>query len=97
MPYKFIRDATHPMRSWFYSPFKGEKEGLPKAKTYRNFIQLIGKGFWSFERIVEDPNEDIGYTIMRYTRRGYGLHFGASMLIRTTHAHLCDFYFKMFL
>jgi len=29
-----IRDATYPMRSWFYSPFKGEKEGLPKAKTY---------------------------------------------------------------
>jgi len=34
LPYKLIRDATYPMRPWFYSPFKGEKKGLPRAKTY---------------------------------------------------------------
>jgi hypothetical protein len=27
------------MQPWFYSPFKGEKVGLPKYKTHWNFIQ----------------------------------------------------------
>jgi hypothetical protein len=27
------------MRSYFYSPFKGEKEGLPREKAHWNFIQ----------------------------------------------------------
>ncbi|CAA9512094.1 MAG: hypothetical protein AVDCRST_MAG96-2509 [uncultured Segetibacter sp.] len=27
------------MRPWFYSPFKGEKDGLPREKAYWNFIQ----------------------------------------------------------
>jgi hypothetical protein len=27
------------MRPWFYSPFKGEKDGLLKYKTHWNFIQ----------------------------------------------------------
>ena len=39
LPYKFIGDAAYPMRPWFYSPFKGEKEGLSKSKVYWNFIQ----------------------------------------------------------
>lgn len=39
LPYKLIGDAAYPMRPWFYSPFKGEKEGLPRAKAHWNFIQ----------------------------------------------------------
>jgi hypothetical protein len=46
---------------------------------------------------MEDPIEDIGYTIIKYTKCVHGLHLGASMLIRATHAHLCDFYLKIFL
>ena len=29
LPYKLIGDVAYPMRPWFYSPFKGEKDGLP--------------------------------------------------------------------
>jgi hypothetical protein len=39
LSYPLIGDATYPMRPQFYSPFKGEKEGLPRAKMYWNFIQ----------------------------------------------------------
>jgi hypothetical protein len=39
IPYKLIGDAAYPMRPWFYSPFKGEKEGLSRAKAHWNFIQ----------------------------------------------------------
>jgi len=39
LPFKFIGDAAYPMRPWFYSPFKGEKDGLPREKSYWNFIQ----------------------------------------------------------
>ncbi len=41
-PYKLIENAiypTYPMKPWFYSPFKGEKERFPRVKTYWNFIQ----------------------------------------------------------
>lgn len=38
-PYKLVGDAAYPMRQWFYSPFEGEKEGLPRAKAHWNFIQ----------------------------------------------------------
>jgi hypothetical protein len=38
-PYKFIGDAAYPMRPWFYSPFKGEKEGMSREKAHWNFIQ----------------------------------------------------------
>jgi hypothetical protein len=34
LPYKLIRHLTFPMRSWFYSPFKVEKEELLKVKAY---------------------------------------------------------------
>jgi hypothetical protein len=34
LPYKLIGDATYPMKPWFCSPFKGEKEGLPRTKIY---------------------------------------------------------------
>ena len=40
LPYKLIGDAAYPMRPWFYFPFKGEKDGLPRAKAHWNFIQL---------------------------------------------------------
>ncbi len=30
LPYKLIGNVTHPMHPWFYSPFKDEKDGLPK-------------------------------------------------------------------
>ena len=39
LPYKLMDDATYPMRPWFYSPLKGEKDGLPTAKAHWNFIQ----------------------------------------------------------
>jgi hypothetical protein len=39
LPLKFIGDDAYPMRSYFYSPFKGEKEGLPREKAHWNFIQ----------------------------------------------------------
>jgi hypothetical protein len=39
LPYKLIGDIAYPMKPWFYSPFKGEKEGLPRAKCHWNFIQ----------------------------------------------------------
>jgi hypothetical protein len=32
LPYKLIDNAAYPMRPWFYSPFKIEKEGLPQYK-----------------------------------------------------------------
>ena len=28
--FKFIGDAAYPMRPWFYSPFKGEEDGLSR-------------------------------------------------------------------
>ncbi len=31
--------VAYPMRPWFYSPFKGEKNGLLRYKTHWNFIQ----------------------------------------------------------
>ena len=57
LPYKLIGDAAYPIRSWFYSPLKGEKEKLPRAKCHWNFIQSstrmvvemafgILKGWW---------------------------------------------------
>jgi hypothetical protein len=39
LPYKLIRDVVYSMQPWFYSPFKGEKDGLPRYKTHWNFIQ----------------------------------------------------------
>ena len=39
LPYKFIGDAAYLMRPWFYSPFKGEREGLSREKAHWNFIQ----------------------------------------------------------
>jgi hypothetical protein len=39
LSYPLIGDATYPMGPCLYSPFKGEKEGLPRAKMYWNFIQ----------------------------------------------------------
>jgi hypothetical protein len=33
IPYKLIGDVAYPMRPWFYSPFKGEKEGFVKGKN----------------------------------------------------------------
>jgi hypothetical protein len=38
--HKLIRNVTYPMWPWFYSPFKGEKDGLPKYKAHWNFIQF---------------------------------------------------------
>jgi hypothetical protein len=33
LPFKFIGNAAYPLRPWFYSPFKGEKDGMPRAKV----------------------------------------------------------------
>jgi hypothetical protein len=34
-----VISGAFPMRPWFYSPFKGEKEGMSRAKAHWNFIQ----------------------------------------------------------
>jgi hypothetical protein len=34
LPYKLVEDVAYSMRSWLYSPFKGAKNGLPRAKAY---------------------------------------------------------------
>jgi hypothetical protein len=39
LPYKLIGDATYQMWAWYYSPFKDEKDGLPRYKAHCNFIQ----------------------------------------------------------
>ena len=39
LPFKFIGDAAYPIRPWFYSSFKGEKDGLSREKAFWNFIQ----------------------------------------------------------
>jgi len=61
------------MRPLFYSPFKGEKEGLLKTKSYWNFIQLkthmamervfgILKGQWKILlKILDIPDVVIAY------------------------------------
>jgi hypothetical protein len=36
--YKLIGNVVYPMQPWFYSPFKGEKNGLPRYKTHWNLI-----------------------------------------------------------
>ena len=43
LPFKFIGDVAYPMRLWFYSPFKREKDGLFKKKIFWNFIQSSTK------------------------------------------------------
>ncbi len=45
LPYKLIGDATYSMRPWFYySSFKGEKEGLPRTKHIGTSYSLIPMG-----------------------------------------------------
>jgi len=82
LSYPLIGDATYPMGPCLYSPFKGEKEGLPRAKMYWNFIQSStqikkGKGFWNFEGMVKDPIEKTKCAIMKYTTCGYSLHLSS--------------------
>jgi hypothetical protein len=55
LPYKLIRDAAYPMRPWFYSSFKGEKEGMSRAKAHWNFIQsstrmVVERAFGNLKR-----------------------------------------------
>jgi hypothetical protein len=38
-PLCVLEPVAYPMRPWFYSPFKGEKNGLLKYKARWNFIQ----------------------------------------------------------
>jgi hypothetical protein len=38
LPYKLIGDVAYPLHPWFYSPFKGEKNGLSQKKAHWNFI-----------------------------------------------------------
>jgi hypothetical protein len=34
LPYKLINDVVYLMHPWFYSPFKGEKNGLFRKKAH---------------------------------------------------------------
>ncbi len=38
LPYKLIGDVAYPLRLWFYSLFKGEKNGLSPKKAHWNFL-----------------------------------------------------------
>jgi hypothetical protein len=39
LPYKLIGDVVYPMRPWFYSPFRSEKNGLLIYKAHWNSIE----------------------------------------------------------
>jgi hypothetical protein len=41
--YKFIGDAAYPMRPWFYSLFKGEKEGCQEQRLTGTSFSLPSK------------------------------------------------------
>jgi len=43
LPYKLMGNVIYPIWPWLYSPFKGEKDGLPRYKTHWNFIQFDTK------------------------------------------------------
>ncbi len=54
LPYKLIGNGANSMWPWFYSPFKGEKNEMPRYKTHWNFIKsntrmLIKKAFGMLE------------------------------------------------
>jgi hypothetical protein len=38
---KLIRNVVYPMQPWFYSPFQGEKDGLPIYKHIGILYNLI--------------------------------------------------------
>jgi DDE superfamily endonuclease len=75
LPYRFIGDVAYSMRPWFYSPFKGEKEGLPRRKAHWNFIQSstrmaverafgILKGRWRILlKQIDMPLQNVSYII----------------------------------
>jgi hypothetical protein len=49
-----IGNVTYPMWPWFCSPFKDEKDALPKYKARWNFIwsntrMSMEKNFWNVE------------------------------------------------
>jgi hypothetical protein len=78
LPYKLIKDV-YPMRPWFYSPFKGEKDGEPKYKRHWNFIQfntkmLVERVFGILKgrfKILQKTNR---HSITPHVRLGHGLH-----------------------
>jgi hypothetical protein len=39
LPNKLMGDDVYSIRSWFHSPFKGGKYGLPRIKVHWNFVQ----------------------------------------------------------
>ena len=39
LPYKLIGDAAYLMRPWFFTPFKGVKDGVLPEKNHWNYIQ----------------------------------------------------------
>jgi hypothetical protein len=41
LPYKLMDDVVYSMKSWFYTLFKSEKDGLSRAKAHCNFIQSL--------------------------------------------------------
>jgi hypothetical protein len=49
LPCKLIGNAIYPMWAWFYSHFKGEKNGLSKYEAHWNFIKFSRK--MSVERV----------------------------------------------
>jgi len=55
-------DVAYPIRLWFYSPFKGEKDGSLRANAHWNFIQsstrMVVESLWYTKRVVEDFIEE---------------------------------------
>ena len=39
LPYKLIGDVVYTMRPWFFTPFKGVKDGVSSKMNHKNYIQ----------------------------------------------------------
>jgi hypothetical protein len=59
LPCKLMGDVVYPIRLWFYSHFKDEKDGLSRAHAHWKFIQSsIRMAVESFFDILKKKVED---------------------------------------
>jgi hypothetical protein len=77
LPYKLIGNVTYPM--WFYSPFKGEKDGLSRSNSHWNFIQSstrmsMENTFGMLKGRLKNFTKKSRHSIMPHARLGHGLH-----------------------
>jgi hypothetical protein len=86
LPYKLIGDATYQMWPWCYSPFKDEKDGLPRYKTHWIFIQsstrmLVEGTFGILKGKFKILLKEVKHSIRPHAKLGHDLH------MFTQHAH----------